>query len=51
MLEHDFPAAEVATLLITFLVIPTAPVISQEALGVNYNQFLTSIQEQEINQV
>ena len=29
----------------------TAPAFSQEALGVNYNQFLQSIQEQELNQV
>ncbi|MBV8102236.1 MAG: hypothetical protein JOZ31_24085 [Verrucomicrobia bacterium] len=38
-------------LLIGFLVTTTAPAFSQEALGVNYNQFLTSINEQELNQV
>jgi hypothetical protein len=37
--------------LIGFLVSTTAPAFCQEALGVNYNQFLTSIQEPEINQV
>jgi hypothetical protein len=29
----------------------TAPAFCQEALGVNYNQFLESIHEQELNQV
>ena len=38
-------------LLIGFLVTPTAPAFSQEALGVNYNQFLQSIQEQEVSKV
>src|SRR5260370_1867687 len=38
-------------LLIGFLVTTTAPAFSQEALGVNYNQFLQSIQEQEVSQV
>ena len=37
--------------LIAFLLNTTAHPISQEALGVNYNQFLESIQEQETNQV
>jgi hypothetical protein len=37
--------------LIGLLVTTTAPAFSQEALGVNYNQFLKSIQEQEISQV
>jgi hypothetical protein len=36
---------------IAFLLNTTAPAFSQEALGVNYNQFLQSIQEQELNQV
>jgi hypothetical protein len=38
-------------LLTAFLVTTTAPAFSQEALGVNYNQFLPSIREQELNQV
>jgi catechol 2,3-dioxygenase-like lactoylglutathione lyase family enzyme len=38
-------------LLFAFLFKTTAPAFSQEALGVNYNQFLRSIQEQELNQV
>jgi hypothetical protein len=38
-------------LLIGFLVTITVPAFSQEALGVNYNQFLQSIQEQEVSQV
>lgn len=37
--------------LIAFLLNTTVPAFSQEALGVNYNQFLLSIQEQELNQV
>ena len=37
--------------LTAFLLNTTAPAFSQEALGVNYNQFLESIQEQEISQV
>ena len=37
--------------LTAFLLNTTAPAFSQEALGVNYNQFLESIQEQELNQV
>jgi hypothetical protein len=37
--------------LIVFLVTTTARAFCQEALGVNYNQFLQSIQEQELNQV
>ena len=37
--------------LTAFLLDTTAPAFSQEALGVNYNQFLQSIQEQELNQV
>jgi len=38
-------------LLVGFLMTATAPALSQEALSVNYNQFLTSINEQELNQV
>jgi hypothetical protein len=38
-------------ILIGFLVSAAAPAFSQEALGVNYNQFLQSIQESEISQV
>jgi hypothetical protein len=38
-------------LLIGFLVTAAATAFSQEALGVNYNQFLTSINEEELNQV
>jgi len=38
-------------LLIGFLATTTAPAFSQEALGVNYNQFLQSIQEQEVSKV
>jgi hypothetical protein len=37
--------------LTAFLLNTTAPAFCQEALGVNYNQFLESIQEQELNQV
>src|SRR6266481_4836780 len=37
--------------LTAFLLNTTAPAFCQEALGVNYNQFLESIQEQEFNQV
>jgi hypothetical protein len=40
-----------SAILIGFLVTAAAPAFSQEALGVNYNQFLQSIQEREINQV
>lgn len=38
-------------IFLTGFLMTTAPAFSQEALGVNYNQFLPSIQEQEINQV
>jgi len=38
-------------LLTGFLVTTAAPAFSQEALGVNYNQFLQSIQEQEVSKV
>lgn len=38
-------------LLAAFLLNTTTPAFSQEALGVNYNQFMESIQEQELNQV
>jgi hypothetical protein len=37
--------------LIAFVMTTTAPAFSQEALGVNYDQFLPSIREQELNQV
>ena len=37
--------------LTSFLVTTAGPAFSQEALGVNYNQFLQSIQEQEVSQV
>jgi hypothetical protein len=38
-------------ILTGFLVITAARAFSQEALGVNYNQFLQSIQEQEVSKV
>ncbi|HEX6563531.1 MAG TPA: hypothetical protein VF020_04560 [Chthoniobacterales bacterium] len=34
-----------------FLVSRTTPAFSQEALGVNYNQFLQSIQEHALNRI
>jgi hypothetical protein len=37
--------------LTSFLVTTAGPAFSQEALGVNYNQFLRSIQDQELSQV
>ena len=38
-------------ILTGFLVTTAATAFSQEALGVNYNQFLQSIQEQEVSKV
>jgi hypothetical protein len=38
-------------LLVAVLLNLTVPAFSQEALGVNYNQFLQSIREQELNQL
>jgi hypothetical protein len=38
-------------ILTGFFVTTAAPAFSQEALGVNYNQFLQSIQEQEVSKV
>ena len=43
--------SKVFVLLTAFLMTTAAPAFSQEALGVNYNQFLRSIQEQEISKV
>ena len=43
--------SEALIFLIAFLMKTPATAFSQEALGVNYNQFLQSIQEQELNQV
>jgi hypothetical protein len=43
--------SKASIILIGFILTTAAPAFSQEALGVNYNQFLTAIQEPEISQV